>query len=48
MAPLAAARAGVFIHGTAGEALGARLGSGMIAGDLPDAIAAVIQSATPA
>jgi ADP-dependent NAD(P)H-hydrate dehydratase / NAD(P)H-hydrate epimerase len=44
MEPLAAARAGVFIHGAAGEALGARLGSGVVAGDLPDAIAAVIQS----
>ncbi|HVU49224.1 MAG TPA: NAD(P)H-hydrate dehydratase [Polyangia bacterium] len=44
MEPLAAARAGVFIHGAAGEALGARLGSGVMAGDLPDAIAAVIQT----
>jgi NAD(P)H-hydrate epimerase len=44
MEPLAAARAGVFIHGAAGEALGAQLGSGVMAGDLPDAIAAVIQS----
>lgn len=44
MEPLAAARAGVFIHGAAGEALGARLGSGVMAGDLPDEIAAVIQS----
>jgi len=44
MEPVAAARAGVFIHGAAGEALGARLGSGVMAGDLPDAIAAVIQS----
>ncbi len=44
MTPLAAACAGVFIHGAAGEALGARLGSGVMAGDLPDAIAAVIQS----
>jgi NAD(P)H-hydrate epimerase len=44
MEPLAAARAGVFIHGAAGEAAGARLGSGVTAGDLPDAIAAVIQT----
>jgi NAD(P)H-hydrate epimerase len=48
MEPLAAARAGVFIHGAAGQALGARLGSGAIAGDLPDAIAAVIQAQTRA
>jgi len=46
MAPVAAACAGVFIHGAAGEAVGARLGSGLMAGDLPDAIAAVIQAAT--
>jgi len=44
MDALAAARAGVFIHGRAGETLAARLGSGLIAGDLPDAIAAVIQA----
>src|SRR5450432_28103 len=44
MEPLAAARAGVFIHGAAGEAVAARLGSGLTAGDLPDAIAAVIQA----
>jgi NAD(P)H-hydrate epimerase len=44
--PLAAARAGVFIHGAAGEAVGARLGSGTTAGDLPDAIAGVIAAAT--
>jgi NAD(P)H-hydrate epimerase len=43
MDALAAARAGVFIHGAAGEAAGARLGSGVTAGDLPDEIAAVIQ-----
>jgi NAD(P)H-hydrate epimerase len=42
MEPLAAARAGVFIHGAAGEAMGARLGAGVVAGDLPDAIASVI------
>jgi NAD(P)H-hydrate epimerase len=44
MEPIAAACAGVFIHGAAGEAVGARLGSGVTAGDLPDAIAAVIES----
>jgi NAD(P)H-hydrate epimerase len=48
MEPLAAARAGVFLHGAAGEALGARLGSGVTAGDLPDAIANVIQTAIQA
>ncbi len=41
---LAAARAAVFIHGAAGEAVAERLGSGLTAGDLPDAIAAVIRS----
>jgi NAD(P)H-hydrate epimerase len=44
MEPIAAARAGVFIHGAAGEAVAARLGSGLNAGDLPDAIAGVIQA----
>ena len=44
MEPIAAARAGVFIHGAAGEAVAARLGSGLNAGDLPDAIASVIQA----
>jgi ADP-dependent NAD(P)H-hydrate dehydratase / NAD(P)H-hydrate epimerase len=48
MEPLAAARAGVFIHGAAGEAVAARLGSGLTAGDLPDAIAAVLQLHTHA
>jgi NAD(P)H-hydrate epimerase len=43
MEPLAAARAGVFLHGAAGEALAARDGS-LIAGDLPEAIAAVIRA----
>jgi hydroxyethylthiazole kinase-like uncharacterized protein yjeF len=38
MAPLAAAIAGVYAHGTAGEELAAVIGEGMIAGDLPDAI----------
>jgi NAD(P)H-hydrate epimerase len=45
MEPVAAACAGVFIHGAAGEAVGARLGSGVTAGDLPDAIAAVMAAA---
>jgi NAD(P)H-hydrate epimerase len=48
MDALAAARAAVFLHGAAGERVAARLGSGLIAGDLPDAIADVIQSARPA
>jgi hydroxyethylthiazole kinase-like uncharacterized protein yjeF len=43
---LAAARAGVFIHGAAGEAVAERLGSGLVAGDLPEAIAAVMASAS--
>jgi hydroxyethylthiazole kinase-like uncharacterized protein yjeF len=42
--PLAAARAAVFIHGAAGEAVAERMGSGLAAGDLPDAIATVIRS----
>jgi hydroxyethylthiazole kinase-like uncharacterized protein yjeF len=42
--PIAAARASVFIHGAAGEAVAARLGSGLNAGDLPDAIASVIHA----
>jgi NAD(P)H-hydrate epimerase len=46
--PLAAARAAVFIHGAAGERVAERVGSGLIAGDLPDAIADVIQSARQA
>jgi NAD(P)H-hydrate epimerase len=40
---LAAARAAVFIHGAAGE-LVARRGAGLVAGDLPDAIATIIHS----
>jgi hydroxyethylthiazole kinase-like uncharacterized protein yjeF len=44
MTPLAAACAGVFIHGAAGERVAARVGSGLTAGDLPDAIADVIQT----
>ncbi len=37
-----AARAGVYVHGAAGDALGATLGRGAIASDLPGAIAAAI------
>ena len=44
MEPLEAACAGVFVHGAAGERVAARLGSGLTSGDLPDAIAEVIQS----
>jgi hydroxyethylthiazole kinase-like uncharacterized protein yjeF len=44
MTPLAAACAGVFIHGAAGERVAARMGSGLTSGDLPDAIADVIQT----
>ena len=44
MDALAAARAGVFIHGRAGEMVAARIGSGLLAGDLPDAVAEVIQA----
>jgi NAD(P)H-hydrate epimerase len=44
MTPLAAACAGVFIHGAAGERVAARVGSGLTSGDLPDAIADVIQT----
>jgi NAD(P)H-hydrate epimerase len=42
MRPLEAAQAGVFVHGAAGEAVASRIGEGLVAGDLPDAIAAVI------
>jgi NAD(P)H-hydrate epimerase len=42
MEALPAARAGVFVHGAAGERLAARLGGGVIAGDLPDAIAEIM------
>src|SRR6185369_7857740 len=42
MDPLAAAQAGVFIHGAAGETVAARIGDAMVAGDLPDAIAEII------
>jgi NAD(P)H-hydrate epimerase len=45
MEPIEAACAGVFVHGAAGEAVGARLGSGVTAGDLPDAIAALMAAA---
>ena len=40
MAPYAAARLGVYLHGSAGEAVRARVGdSGLLAGDLPLEIA---------
>jgi NAD(P)H-hydrate epimerase len=38
-----AARAGVYVHGAAGDALGAVLGRGVIASDLPAAVAAAIR-----
>jgi hydroxyethylthiazole kinase-like uncharacterized protein yjeF len=44
VAALAAARAAVFIHGAAGEAVAERFGAGLAAGDLPDAIATIIRS----
>ncbi len=37
-----AARAGVYVHGAAGDALGATLGRGAIASDLPAAVAAAL------
>ena len=40
--PLTAAQIGVYVHGAAGEALAPRLGDGVVAGDLPLAIAQVI------
>lgn len=42
LAPVDAAAAGVFVHGRAGERLGARLGRGTTAADLPLVIAEVI------
>jgi ADP-dependent NAD(P)H-hydrate dehydratase / NAD(P)H-hydrate epimerase len=39
----AAARTAVYIHGAAGEAVAERFGSGLAAGDLPDAIAEIIR-----
>jgi NAD(P)H-hydrate epimerase len=39
-----AARAGVYVHGAAGDALGAALGRGAISSDLPAAIAAAIHA----
>ncbi|HSK01272.1 MAG TPA: NAD(P)H-hydrate dehydratase, partial [Kofleriaceae bacterium] len=41
-----AARAGVYVHGAAGGALGAALGRGAIASDLPGAIATAIRELT--
>ena len=50
--PLAAAQIAVFVHGAAGEALAPELGDGVVAGDLPLAIARVmvqlVQRASPA
>jgi|SRR5579871_1788376 len=40
--PLAAAQVAVYVHGAAGEALGLRLGDGVVAGDLPLEIAEVM------
>ncbi len=40
--PLRAAEVGVFVHGAAGEELAPRLGDGVVAGDLPLAIAGVM------
>jgi len=42
LAPVDAARAGAYVHGAAGDALGAAMGRGAIASDLPAAIAAAI------
>src|SRR5262249_40696177 len=39
---LAAAQAAVYVHGRAGESLAPRLGDGVVAGDLPPAIASTI------
>jgi NAD(P)H-hydrate epimerase len=46
MQPLDAALAAVFIHGAAGEELAADIGEGMMAGDLPDAIARLVTRQT--
>jgi hydroxyethylthiazole kinase-like uncharacterized protein yjeF len=43
-----AAAVGVFLHGTAGLELEARLGDGVVAGDLPGAVAAVMARLTGA
>ena len=40
--PLCAAQVGVFVHGAAGEQLAPRLGDGVVAGNLPLAIAGVM------
>jgi NAD(P)H-hydrate epimerase len=42
--PLAAAQLAVYVHGRAGEALAPRLGEGVVAGDLPLAIAATMEA----
>jgi NAD(P)H-hydrate epimerase len=46
MGALEAALAGVYVHGAAGEELAARFGVGLVAGDLPDAIAALLARTT--
>jgi NAD(P)H-hydrate epimerase len=43
-----AARAGAFVHGAAGDAVGAALGRGTLASDLPAAVAAAIRDLTAA
>ena len=42
MDPLTAVQVAVYVHGRAGEDLAGRFGDGTLAGDLPDAIAAVM------
>jgi len=42
--PVAAAQLAVYVHGRAGEALAPRLGDGVVAGDLPLAIAATMEA----
>lgn len=42
MDPLTAAQVAVYVHGRAGQDLASRFGDGTLAGDLPDAIAAVM------
>jgi NAD(P)H-hydrate epimerase len=47
MKPLEAAQAGVFVHGAAGEDVARTVGEGLVAGDLPDAVAGVLARAFP-
>jgi hydroxyethylthiazole kinase-like uncharacterized protein yjeF len=42
LGPLEAAAAAVYVHGAAGEELAARVGIGLVAGDLPEAIAGLV------